>query len=565
MKPLNLDNRPCSPVSSNCVVWQGPTLDCIDLCTGDTISDVVAKMAEELCTLLDQTNVDNYDLTCLGITACGPKDFQALIQLLIEKICELNDIPTDTTRSETDCPSCIVDIAQCFIQQTGQITMPLVDYVKMIAEKVCGLVSTINNIQNEINNLTIRVEILENTPPPTVQIPTVNFSCPIGTLLAGQPYNVDVALQTYINSVWCPMSTALGTPSELIASYTIPCAFGPDITTNANWTGSPTTLADSVTNIWIVLCELYSVISSISLNVQDTNTVDLTFASGVLTANIQDTGWEPLNGFDHYAPGVDRPQCRRIGNQIHFRGVVVIPLDNPTAPGNVVSYTSTSYNSVAGCQVFTGGGGVLTNANGNIQFNNGTSVIPASILNPYVSALNPGTNLDGTYGMGYVVATRQIDVDATYGTALSSLFNVGITFDKKLYIAVLKDLELSNTRNNALQLGSSHLRYVTSNVRTGEHVPNFISPFSTVHSSPNSGIVTTTTIPLPPPLASDTQYETLNNLRVDYNTGTFVYPFNCDAGDEEQIGGFAFRLDGLMAYVNPCTTDIKTYICKGPA
>jgi hypothetical protein len=86
-----------------------------------------------------------------------------------------------------------------------------------------------------------------------------------------------------------------------------------------------------------------------------------------------------------------------------------------------------------------------------------------------------------------------------------------------------------------------------------------------VHSSPDSGIVTTTTIPLPAPLAPDTQYETLNNLRVDYNICSFVYPFNCDAGDEEQIGGFAFRLDGLMAYVNPCTTDIKTYICKGPA
>ena len=41
MKPLNLDNKPCNPVSSNCVVWQGPTLECIDLCKGDTVSDVV--------------------------------------------------------------------------------------------------------------------------------------------------------------------------------------------------------------------------------------------------------------------------------------------------------------------------------------------------------------------------------------------------------------------------------------------------------------------------------------------------------------------------------------------
>ena len=47
MKPLNLDNSPCSPTSSNCVIWQGPDLACIKLCKGDTVSDVVAKLAAE--------------------------------------------------------------------------------------------------------------------------------------------------------------------------------------------------------------------------------------------------------------------------------------------------------------------------------------------------------------------------------------------------------------------------------------------------------------------------------------------------------------------------------------
>ena len=47
MKPLNLDNKPCSPISSNCVIWQGPDIPCIKLCTGDTVSDVVAKLATD--------------------------------------------------------------------------------------------------------------------------------------------------------------------------------------------------------------------------------------------------------------------------------------------------------------------------------------------------------------------------------------------------------------------------------------------------------------------------------------------------------------------------------------
>ena len=85
MKPLNYDNSPCSPISSNCVIWQGPDIPCIKLCAGDTISDVVFKLATELCTVLDTLNVTNYDLSCFNLVACGPNDFQALIQFLIER------------------------------------------------------------------------------------------------------------------------------------------------------------------------------------------------------------------------------------------------------------------------------------------------------------------------------------------------------------------------------------------------------------------------------------------------------------------------------------------------
>ena len=547
MKPLNLDNRPCSPISSNCVIWQGPELTCINLCKGDTISEVIANLATELCGVLDQLDVSNYDLTCFGITACGPANFEALIKLLIEKICELEGVPTDPTRSDGACPDCLVTVASCFIQN-GQTTMQLIDYVNMIAERVCGLISSINDLQQQIDELTIRVEILESTPPPIFTVPTVTFSCVISTLNPGQPYPIDVALQTFINNVWCPMTDALGTPSDLLNSYTLPCSFDTDITTNPNWTPAPTTLAESMTNVWIVLCDLYAAVSGIALNVQDTNSIDLDYTGGILTANIQDTGWEDLLGFNFY-DGVAKPQCRRIGNQIHFRGLVYVPIDNPSSPGIVVPLTSTAaYNSVMSCSVFAGGGGCVINTNGSITFNNQTSVIPTTVL-------NAATNLDNAYSLGYVIGSRPIDLDATYGTALSAVFSVGITNTKQLYIAVLKDLEITSTRANAANIGSSHLRYITSNVTAGEKVPNFSSSQSTVHSSPFSGSVNA--VSLPAPLAPDTQY--LNNLTTLYNT--FTYPFTCDAGLESQIGGFGVILDGLIAYVDPCTTDIKSYDC----
>ena len=38
------------------------------------------------------------------------------------------------------------------------------------------------------------------------------------------------------------------------------------------------------------------------------------------------------------------------------------------------------------------------------------------------------------------------------------------------------------------------------------------------------------------------------------------YQFDCNANDETNLGGFIFQLDGLIAYINPCTTDIPTPI-----
>jgi hypothetical protein len=553
MKPLNLDNRPCSPISSNCVVWQGPTLDCINLCTGDTISDVVAKMAEELCTLLDQTNVTNYDLTCLGITACGPKDFQALIQLLIDKICELENIQPDGTKTENTCPDCPVTVAPCFVQN-GQTTMQLIDYVQMIANKVCTLIDEISNIQTEINNLDIRVTALEEATPPSFTLPSIATNC-LRDLIPGNPLSatIDIVLNALVNdetSGYCALLDTTGLPSELVSAIEGACITSSTITLTdppnpfgtvyaGSWVNSPTTVADTITNLWIALCDIYNYAENIGVSVEDTNTIDLNFASGILTANIQDTGWVDLLGFDYYAPGVGRPQCRRMGNQIHFRGVIVIPLTNPASPSTVVSYTGTSYNSVVGCQVFTGGGGCLINTNGSITFNNNNAVIPSTILDPYVSPANPGTNLDNSYGLGSIIAARQIDINATYGTALSAVFNVTITNDKKLIVSVLKDLEITNTRGSAVNLGTMPLRFITSNIRSGEYVPDYITAASDIHNAPSFA-----------------------NFPLTAGTKNATWPFSCDAGEEDQIGGFVFKLDGLIGYVDPCTTDIKTYICK---
>ena len=151
-------------------------------------------MATELCTILEQLNVSNYDLSCFASSACPPADFQALIQFLINQICEAQGVSV-TTSTASGCPDCVVTVAPCFIQGTTT-TMQLVDYVTMIGNRICSLISEIANIQSQINSLDIRVSVLENTPPPSFTLPSISVSC----LLTPGSYTIDVVLDALMNN-----------------------------------------------------------------------------------------------------------------------------------------------------------------------------------------------------------------------------------------------------------------------------------------------------------------------------------------------------------------------------
>jgi hypothetical protein len=93
MKPINIKKqKTAASKSSNQVLWDGPDIPCINLCEGDTITDVVYKLATEVCKMmeaLDVSNPDNYDLSCMDIAHCDKITFQQLLQALIDQVyCE---------------------------------------------------------------------------------------------------------------------------------------------------------------------------------------------------------------------------------------------------------------------------------------------------------------------------------------------------------------------------------------------------------------------------------------------------------------------------------------------
>ena len=275
MKPLNYDNSPCSPTSSNCVIWQGPDLHIIKLCKGDTISDVIASLATELAIVMDQLSITNYDLSCFELVGCKPETYQELLQFLIEQICLSQGLSTTDTAVKSD--DVLITVAPCFIVN-GITVMTLIDYVTAIGNKLCDIVDQIAVINNTLNEYNIRITTLENAVIPTYTLPSITVDCTLQNsplVGSGTPaLPIDQILSILINDDtygYCALRTALGLPANLNAAVLSQCILNSDIqlstgtawSTNPNWDQTPTTVADAINNIWLVICDYYDFLSNI--------------------------------------------------------------------------------------------------------------------------------------------------------------------------------------------------------------------------------------------------------------------------------------------------------------
>lgn len=159
IKALNSAKESCSPTTSNCVIWHGPDLKCIEVCKGDTITQVMFKLACLVCTLQDQLNVDEYDLTCLNLDTCDvPHTFKDFMQVVIDKLCELQAL-IGTEGAEVVAED-IVTVAACFTAELGP-TATIANYIQAIGTKLCELEITVANQQVAIQQLVARVDVLE--------------------------------------------------------------------------------------------------------------------------------------------------------------------------------------------------------------------------------------------------------------------------------------------------------------------------------------------------------------------------------------------------------------------
>jgi len=291
----NNDQSACDPVSSNCVIWQGPDIPCIDLCHGDSISDVTAKLAAELCDVLNLVDITQYDISCFSPVCPAFTDFSDLVQFIIDKLCELQTCCNSETPAVSGCPECVLTIATCFqyVNELGDTitTMYIADYVRAIGNKVCTLESTITALQSTVSNHESRITYIENnccnTTPGAASI-TVPDSC-----LDPSLSNIPIAdFVESLEDAFCNLQNSTGTPGQIQGNITPKCFGINTVPTqlNPSGAGAPNsdyalaafaTMSGSLSNAWAMICDLYYAVQDIQNNCCATNCndIDITFQS----------------------------------------------------------------------------------------------------------------------------------------------------------------------------------------------------------------------------------------------------------------------------------------------
>ena len=183
----------CKPlVSTECVIYKGEDIPCLNVCKGEKLSSVEVKILNKICELVGKVDMSSVVLPDCLITAWGTKDKSILnfIQFVLDQFCLLNS--TDTVESTINVDYMCLASNPC-INTQAIVTVPkaiqdIIIYLCDLAGKVNIIEnSTIPNLNNKITTLTNRVTTLENNNTTLVNsITTINsrINCIITNLNA---------------------------------------------------------------------------------------------------------------------------------------------------------------------------------------------------------------------------------------------------------------------------------------------------------------------------------------------------------------------------------------------
>lgn len=302
MIPVSSSNyqQGCNPISSNCVVWQGPNLPIIGLCNGDSISDVVAKLATELTEIKGELSLSGIDLSCLELTT-APESVSELFQVLVNEICTLKGAETSvgTTTTETIIASLPTCLQYTNLENDLITELPIDQYAELVAAKVCEIIGDITTINTTIDDHETRITSLENNVGSDYTTPQITPSC----VLPAVPTDIDEVLEE-LEDQFCTLDSTLGGSTSLLAASTYQCDLlssdsqlsgAGTMSSIEGWNTQVNNVAESLQNMWLTICDMRAAVKDIQTNccTIDCNSIVFaafgTYSEGTITLNFGGT------------------------------------------------------------------------------------------------------------------------------------------------------------------------------------------------------------------------------------------------------------------------------------
>ena len=278
MIPTNSNNpNNCDPISSNCVIWQGPDLSCVNVCEGDSISDVLALLCDQLVILQGhQHDSGNFDITQINQTqlvGTPATTLQGLIQLIIDNII-LNQGGTSSGHSSGEtfgCAqvlTCTITPPSCFQQIEGVTsvqsngTAALGNWFNDVSNVLCTLTTTTGTNSGTNQAILARVAALESAPKgepnPRIYssgVVTKNVLTPIATVT--QAIDKQFIELRGGTGTAAQLSSAVANQPTQISIATASTGYTKTFKTN------PTTAADAIYNLWTTIDDLRTSVKEI--------------------------------------------------------------------------------------------------------------------------------------------------------------------------------------------------------------------------------------------------------------------------------------------------------------
>ena len=300
MQPVSSNIKPnnkcLNPVTTKCVTWDGPEITCLDgtvLCKGQTIENSVYLLASKMCEIYEAIDIQGIN-TCINniqdgasVSIGSTSTIQQIFSAIINKVCSLNT--RVQTLENTDCPEIRAVVPSCLINDTTlpvQVqsflgwdgttnTLPIESYANYVAQIICFMLIKINAIQNSIASINQDILSLWDALNTCTNNCSFNVQPTCTNNFTLNPGNQPVFISDaydWLEADFCQLQSAIGTSTQITSAINKQCAnlneqdklsSGGTMENIAGWVNSPVNLADSLSNMWLTVCDMRQAVSQI--------------------------------------------------------------------------------------------------------------------------------------------------------------------------------------------------------------------------------------------------------------------------------------------------------------